>query len=54
MSNTDQFWEYAKETLLLALSAETADDRQSLLELTETWTRAAMLERQLSAKPTAS
>jgi hypothetical protein len=46
-SSTDQFWQYAKEALLLAVSAESDDDRQSLLELSRTWTRAAIVERQL-------
>ena len=48
-SSTDQFWQYAKEALVLALSAESEDDRQSLLELSQTWTRAAIVERQLQA-----
>jgi hypothetical protein len=54
MSNKDQFWQYAKEALVLALSAESDDDRESLLELSQTWTRAAIVERQLSAKPIAA
>jgi hypothetical protein len=45
MSSTDQFWQYAKEALLLAISADSDDDRQSLLELARTWTAAALLER---------
>jgi hypothetical protein len=53
-SSTDQFWQYAKEALVLALSAESEDDRQSLLELSQTWTRAAIVERQLQAKPIAA
>jgi hypothetical protein len=54
MSSTDQFWQYAKEALLLALSVESEDDRQGLLDLAQTWTRAAIAERQLSATPTAA
>jgi hypothetical protein len=54
MSKTDEFWQYAKEALLSALSAESDDDRQSLMELAKTWTRAAMLERQLPTKPTSA
>jgi len=53
-SSTDQFWQYAKEALVLALSTESEDDRQSLLELSQTWTRAAIVERQLQAKPIAA
>ena len=54
MSNTDQFWAHAKEVLLLALSAESDDDRQSLLELAQTWTLAALLERRSCAALTPS
>jgi hypothetical protein len=54
MPSTDQFWQYAKEALLLALSAESDDERESLVELSQTWTRAAIVERQLSAKPIAA
>jgi hypothetical protein len=46
MSITDQFWQYAKETMLSACDAETDDDRQGLLELARTWTLAALVERQ--------
>jgi hypothetical protein len=52
--NTDQFWQYAKEALLLALSAESNDDRESLAELSQTWTRAAIVEGQMSAKSIAT
>jgi hypothetical protein len=44
-SSTDELWQYAKEALLLALSAESDDDRQSLMDLAQTWTRAAIVER---------
>jgi hypothetical protein len=43
---TDQFWQYAKEALLSACEAKTDDDRQSFLELAQTWTQAALAERQ--------
>ena len=46
MSITDQFWQYAKEAILSALSAESDEERQGLLELSRTWTQAALLERQ--------
>ena len=42
MSETDQFWEYAKEAMLLACDAKTAKDKQDLLELSGTWTQAAL------------
>ena len=43
---TDQFWQYAKEAILSASSAKTDEERQGLLELSRTWTQAALLERQ--------
>jgi hypothetical protein len=46
MSITDQFWQYAKEAMLSASSAETDEERQGPLELARTWTQAALLERQ--------
>ena len=45
MSETDQFWEYAKEAMLLACDAEFAKDKQELLELSGTWTQAALQSR---------
>ena len=45
MSETDQFWEYAKEAMLLACDAKTAKDKQDLLELSATWTQAALQSR---------
>jgi hypothetical protein len=46
MSITDQFWQYAKEAMLSACYAKTDDDKQALLDLAQTWTQAALLERQ--------
>ena len=46
MSITDQFWQYAKEAMLSARYAKTDDDKQALLDLAQTWTQAALLERQ--------
>jgi hypothetical protein len=46
MSITDQFWQYAKEAMLLACYAKTDDDKQALLDLARTWTQAALLEGQ--------
>ena len=45
MSITDQFWQYARESILSASSAKTDEERQGLLELAQTWTQAALLER---------
>lgn len=49
MSKTDEFWQYAKEAILSASRAKTDDERRGLLELAGTWTRAALVERQLLA-----
>jgi hypothetical protein len=46
MSETDQFWQYAKEALLSACYAKTDEDKQNLLDLARTWTQAALHERQ--------
>ena len=46
MSITDQFWQYAKEAIVSASSAKTDEEKQGLLELAQTWTQAALLERQ--------
>jgi len=51
MSETDQFWQYAKEALLSACYAKTDEDRQSLLELARTWTQAALQERASANQP---
>ena len=55
MSETDQFWQYAKEATFSACYANTDTDKQSLLELARTWTEAALQSRSqgavLSPKP---
>lgn len=51
MSDTDQFWEYAKEALLSASYAKTDGDKQGLFELARTWTQAALQTRQSSRRP---
>jgi len=48
MSETDQFWQYAKEAVLSACCAKTDKDKQSLLDLARTWTQAALLAREPS------
>jgi hypothetical protein len=45
MSETDQYWQYAKEAMLSVCYAKTVEDKQDLLELARTWTQAALLER---------
>jgi hypothetical protein len=45
MSQTNQFWQYAKEAILSASYAKTDEDRQGLLELARTWTQAALQEQ---------
>jgi hypothetical protein len=45
MSETDQYWQYAKEAMLSVCYAKTAEDKQDLLELARTWTQAALQQR---------
>ena len=45
MSETDQFLQYAKEALLSACYAKTAEDKKDLLDLSRTWTQAALQQR---------
>jgi hypothetical protein len=45
MSETEQFWLYAKEAILSISYAETDEDKQSLLDLARTWTQAALRAR---------
>jgi hypothetical protein len=45
MSKTDEFWQYAKEALLSACDAKTDEEKLGLLDLTRTWTMAALVER---------
>jgi hypothetical protein len=45
MSMADQFWQYAREALLSACEAKTTEDRKGLIELAQTWTQAALVER---------
>lgn len=52
MSNTDQFWLYAKEAILSASYAETECERQGLVDLARAWTQAALIERNVQADTT--
>jgi hypothetical protein len=45
MSETDQFWQYAKEALLSVCYAKTDEDKQNLLDLAQIWTQAALQQR---------
>jgi hypothetical protein len=45
MSETDQFWQYAKEALLSACYAKTDEDKRDMLDLARTWTEAALQQR---------
>jgi hypothetical protein len=45
MSETDQFWLYAKEAILSISYAKTDEDKQGLLDLARTWTQAALQAR---------
>ena len=45
MSETDQFWLYAKEAILSISYAETDEDKERLLDLARTWTQAALRAR---------
>jgi hypothetical protein len=49
MSNTDEFWQYAKEAILSASYAKTDDERRGLLDLARTWTQAALVGRHLTS-----
>jgi hypothetical protein len=45
MPKTTEFWQYAEETILSAHYAESDEERQALLDLAQTWTQAALIER---------
>jgi hypothetical protein len=45
MSKTNEFWQFAKEAILSAYYADSAEERQGLLDLAGTWTQAALMER---------
>jgi hypothetical protein len=51
MSTTDQFWQYAREAIISAAAAKTDEDRRSLLDLAQTWTQAALVERACAVDP---
>jgi hypothetical protein len=45
MSLADQYWQYAKEAILSACNVKNDKDKEGLLELARTRTRAALQER---------
>ena len=45
MSETDQFWLYAREAILSISHAETDQEKQGLLDLVRIWTQAALRAR---------
>jgi hypothetical protein len=45
MPEADQFWRYAKEAVLANYYAESDDEKQELLDLARTWTKAALVQR---------
>ena len=45
MSVTDEYWQYAKEAALAACYAKSGDKKQGLLDLAQTWTQAALIQR---------
>jgi hypothetical protein len=47
MSETDQFWQFAKEAIVSVGYAESDKDKQDLLELARTWTQAALQQRRV-------
>jgi hypothetical protein len=54
MSIKEQFWQYAREAILLAADAKTDEDRRSLFDLARTWTQAALVERVSAVDPNSS
>jgi hypothetical protein len=52
LSESYQFWQYAREAMLSIGYANTDDDRQDLLELARIWTQAALaLQATLQERP---
>jgi hypothetical protein len=45
MSNTEEFWQYAKEAALSASYTEDEEERQTCSDLARTWVQAALMER---------
>jgi hypothetical protein len=47
MSETDQFWQFAKEAIVSVGYAKSDKDKRDLLELARTWTQAALQQRRV-------
>ena len=45
MSETDEFWQYAREAMLSVGYAKTDEEKRDLIELARTWTQAALQGR---------
>ena len=45
MSETDQFWQFAKEAIVSVGYAKSDKEKQDLIELARTWTQAALQQR---------
>ena len=45
MSETDEFWQYAREAMLSVGYAKTDKEKRDLMELARTWTQAALQGR---------
>jgi len=45
MSETDQFWRFAKEAIVSVGYAKSDKEKQDLFELARTWTQAALQQR---------
>jgi hypothetical protein len=45
MSETDRFWQFAKEAIVAVGYAKSDKEKQDLLELARTWTQAALQQR---------
>jgi hypothetical protein len=51
MSNTEEFWQYAKEAVLSASHTENEQEKYSFLDLARTWIQAALMERRSTSTP---
>jgi hypothetical protein len=52
MTKSEQFREYAKEAMGWSYNSKTEDQKQMLIQLADTWVRAAMHQEQGFINPT--
>ncbi len=45
MSKPNEFWQYAEEAILCVDRANSDEEKQALLDLARTWTKAALIEQ---------